>query len=148
MSDISPSIVPERLDQDTYLVVDDFGWIGRVWRETDVESTDRDTIVGALARGEFNKPVRIVAFNTAECWSSDVTMDIAEELQSAIGVVQSGVQGSGRQANRIRAASLRCSVAVTSNSSSRSSAVVRVSRSARAWSRMRGSTSSASLSLR
>jgi hypothetical protein len=29
--------------------------------------------------GEHNSPVRIVAFNTAEGWSRDVTVDIAEE---------------------------------------------------------------------
>lgn len=81
----SPSIVPERADHDTYLVVDDFGWIGCVWRETDVGSTDRETLIRALARGEFDKPVRIVAFNTAEGWSHDVTADIAEELHRRCG---------------------------------------------------------------
>lgn len=77
----SPSIVPERVDQDTYLVVDDFGWIGHVWRETEVGSTDRETLIRALVHGDFNKPVRIVAFNTGEGWSRDVTMDIADELR-------------------------------------------------------------------
>lgn len=80
----SPPLVPER-DQDTYLVVDDFGWIGCVWREIDVGSTDRETVVRALARGEYNKPVRIVAFNTAECWSRDVTIEIADELRRRYG---------------------------------------------------------------
>jgi hypothetical protein len=31
--------------------------------------------------GEFNNPVRIVAFNTVEGWSRDVTVDIADELR-------------------------------------------------------------------
>jgi hypothetical protein len=30
----TPSIVPRADDQDVYLVVDDFGRLGRVWRET------------------------------------------------------------------------------------------------------------------
>jgi len=77
----SPSIVPERVDEDTYLVVDDFGWIGCVWRETDAASTDRETLIRALVHGEFNKPVRIVAFNTADGWSRDVTIEIADELR-------------------------------------------------------------------
>ena len=77
----SPSIVPERVEQDTYLVVDDCGWIGCVWRETEVGSADRETLIRALVHGELNKPVRIVAFNTREGWSRDVTMEIADELR-------------------------------------------------------------------
>lgn len=77
----SPSIVPHGADQDTYLVVDDFGWIGCVWREIDVGSTDRETLIRALAHGEFNKPVRIVAFNIAQGWCRDATTDIADELR-------------------------------------------------------------------
>jgi hypothetical protein len=77
----SPSIVPERLDRDTYLVLDDFGWIGYVWRETDVGSTDRETLIRALVHGDYDKPVRIVAFNTAEGWSRDVTTEISAELR-------------------------------------------------------------------
>jgi hypothetical protein len=46
--DRSPSIVP-RENQDTYLVLDDFGArLGRVWRETDEESTDRETLIRDL----------------------------------------------------------------------------------------------------
>ncbi len=77
----SPSIVPHRTDQDTYLVLDDFGWIGRAWRETDVDSTDRETVIRDLRTGEYNNPVRIIAFNTTEGWSRDVTVDIADELR-------------------------------------------------------------------
>jgi hypothetical protein len=58
------------------------------------------------------------------------------------------VQGSGRQANRSREASLRASVASTSTSSSRSSAAVVDSPSARAASSTRFSASAAVLSLR
>jgi hypothetical protein len=31
--------------------------------------------------GQYSHPVRIVAFNTAEGWSRDVTIDIADELR-------------------------------------------------------------------
>ncbi len=44
----SPSIVPRGADQDTYLVLDDLGRIGCAWRETDVESTDRVTLIRDL----------------------------------------------------------------------------------------------------
>ena len=50
-------------DQDTYLVLGDFGWIGCHWRENEVGSTDRETLIRALAHGEFSKPIRIVVFN-------------------------------------------------------------------------------------
>jgi hypothetical protein len=34
-----------------------------------------------LVEGHYSRPVRIVAFNTAEGWSRDVTVDIADELR-------------------------------------------------------------------
>ena len=78
----SPSMVPQVGDQDTYLVLDDLGGrYGRAWRETDEESTDRETLIRDLFAGEYSNPVRIVAFNTAEGWSRDVTVDIADELR-------------------------------------------------------------------
>src|ERR1700749_5017307 len=77
----SPSIVPEWADQDTYIVLDDFGHMGCAWRETDVERADRERLIRDLADGLYRHPVRIVAFNTAEGWSRDVTMDIADELR-------------------------------------------------------------------
>jgi hypothetical protein len=78
----SPSIAPHGPEQDTYLVLDDFGGrLGCAWRETDQHQTDRDTLIRDLVSGEYSKPVRIVAFNTAEGWSRDVTVDIADELR-------------------------------------------------------------------
>ena len=77
----SPSIVPEWADHDTYLVLDDFGHLGCAWRETEVKSTDRERLIRDLADGQYRHPVRVVAFNTAEGWSRDATMDIADELR-------------------------------------------------------------------
>jgi hypothetical protein len=75
-------MVPHVGDQDTYLVLDDFGGrFGRAWRESDEGSTDRETLIRDLFAGEYSNPVRIVAFNTAEGWSRDVTVDIADELR-------------------------------------------------------------------
>ena len=31
--------------------------------------------------GDFNEPVRVVAFNTRERWADDVSRQIAEEIQ-------------------------------------------------------------------
>ena len=77
----SPSIVPHAADEDTYLVLDYFGRLGCAWRETDPESADRDAVISHLIRGEYNNPIRIVAFNASEGWCRDVTMDIADELR-------------------------------------------------------------------
>ena len=78
----SPSIVPHGADQDTYIVLDDFGGrLGSAWRETDAENADRKALIRDLVDGQYSKPVRIVAFNTAEGWSRDVTVDIADELR-------------------------------------------------------------------
>src|SRR5512139_3183079 len=72
----SPSIAPHGVDQDTYLILDDFGGrLGRAWRETDEAGTDRETLIGDLLAGNYSNPVRIVAFNTAE------VVDIADELR-------------------------------------------------------------------
>src|SRR5947209_20542378 len=76
----SPSIVPG-IDRDTCLVLDDFGPIGRAWSEIDVEDTDFETVITNLLDGRFNNPVRVVAFNTAEGWSRDISEVVALELR-------------------------------------------------------------------
>jgi hypothetical protein len=77
----SPSIVPREADQDTYLVLEDFGGIGCSWRETDAEDADRETLIRDLVDGQYRHPVRIVCFNSVEGWCRDVTLDIADELR-------------------------------------------------------------------
>jgi hypothetical protein len=62
-------------------VLDDFGRLGRSWRETDEERTDRETgIVDLCSMANIPNPVRVVAFNTAERWSRDVSAHIAAEI--------------------------------------------------------------------
>jgi hypothetical protein len=55
--------------------------MGLAWRETDDADTERAALVRDLLDGQYEDPVRIVAFNTAKGWSRDVTEDIADELQ-------------------------------------------------------------------
>jgi hypothetical protein len=62
-------------------VLDTIGERGLAWRETDDADTERATLVRDLLDGQYEDPVRIVAFNTSNGWSRDVTEDIAEELQ-------------------------------------------------------------------
>lgn len=78
----SPTTVPYGVDQTVYLVVDSFGASGTVYRETEVEQTDLETIIGDPMSGQFNDPVRVVAFNTLEHWSKDVSADVAAEIQT------------------------------------------------------------------
>jgi hypothetical protein len=76
-----PTIVPYGADQTVYLVVDSFGCLGGVYRETEIERADLDTIIADFLTGQFNDPVRVIAFNTLEHWSEDVSDEIATEIQ-------------------------------------------------------------------
>jgi hypothetical protein len=51
--------------------------------KTDDRETDRQTLIRDMLDGQYENPVRIVAFNTAEGWSRDVSEDIANDLQDA-----------------------------------------------------------------
>jgi len=62
-----------------YLVLDDFGVFGQAYRETDPTRADRQTVVANLLAGQYEHPVRVVAFNTAEGWAHDVSAQIARE---------------------------------------------------------------------
>jgi hypothetical protein len=77
----TPSIVPNDNDETIYLVADDFGRLGRAWREADYETTDLETVIQDLLTGQYGNPIRVVAFNTAERWSEDVSEDVARELR-------------------------------------------------------------------
>jgi hypothetical protein len=80
-SNWTPSIVPAAMIRPSTWVVDDFGQRGRSWREADVETTDLETVIHDLVTGQYNNPIRVVSFNTAEGWSSDVSVDVAQELR-------------------------------------------------------------------
>jgi hypothetical protein len=76
----SPGIAPDiPYSVMVHTVLDDFGKLGRSWRELDENATsERDIgIVRTILSGEFNEPVQVVAFNVTEGWCRDVTEDIA-----------------------------------------------------------------------
>jgi hypothetical protein len=77
----TPSIVPSGHDQTVYLVINNFGNLGSAFAETDVDKADLETIIGDLMSGQYGAPVRVVAFNTAEQWSADVSQDVAHEIR-------------------------------------------------------------------
>jgi len=80
----SPSIVPQGFDVDVYIVLDDFGRLGRSYREVEEDAADRETVIRNLMNGQYNDPIRIVSFNTAEGWATDVTEDIAIEIRDRV----------------------------------------------------------------
>jgi hypothetical protein len=75
----TPSPVPD-FDIAVHVVLDDFGAAGRVYRETDEARASRGDVIDDLLTDQFNNPLRVIAFNTAEGWARDVSEDIAWEL--------------------------------------------------------------------
>ena len=80
----SPPLAPVGFDVDVYVVLDDFGSIGRSYRETAEEGADRESLIRDLMGGQYNNPVRIVCFNTAKGTSRDATLEIAQEIQDRV----------------------------------------------------------------
>jgi hypothetical protein len=81
-SNWTPTVVPYGADQTVHLVIDRFGRLGSVYRETEIERADLETIIADLVSGQVNDPIRVVAFNTLEHWSEDVSEYIAFEIQT------------------------------------------------------------------
>jgi hypothetical protein len=64
--------------------LNDFGRYGRAYSETSEERADLETTITDLITGQYDRPVRVVAFNTAEGWSADVSEDIAREIMRRV----------------------------------------------------------------
>jgi hypothetical protein len=77
----TPSIVPRDDDQTVYLVMDDLGRLGRIWREAAVGETDLETIITDMLTGQYTSPIGVFGFNPMEGWSRDVSADVAQELR-------------------------------------------------------------------
>jgi hypothetical protein len=75
-----PSIVPYGADQTLFLVVEAFGPEG-LGLQTAAERTDLETVITDLMSGRFDNPIGILAFNTLEHWTDDVSQDVAREIQ-------------------------------------------------------------------
>jgi hypothetical protein len=48
--------------------------------ETDKAEADRETIVGNFLGGQYNRPLRVIAFKVDERWCREVSEDIAVEV--------------------------------------------------------------------
>jgi hypothetical protein len=73
-------LAPREPDVTVYIVLNDFGPLGSAYVETDEAEADETTIIENILSGQYSHPVRVVAFNTAEGWSRDVTEDIARAV--------------------------------------------------------------------
>jgi hypothetical protein len=82
-----PSIVPYGADQTVYLVVDASGSVGAQKNER----TDIETVIPELLSGRFNDPVEVLAFNTLEHWTDDLSKDIAREIRCRCDIEGHGI---------------------------------------------------------
>ena len=60
---------------------------GSIARPTKRQPAASD-VIDDLLTGQFNNPLRVIAFNTAEGWSRDVSEDIAWELTRRVAADQ------------------------------------------------------------
>src|ERR1700674_4971349 len=108
----TPKIVPYGADQTVYLVIDRFGGLGTVYRETETERADLETIIADLISGQFNDPIRVVAFNTLEHWSEDVSEYVAFEIHTRFDIegvaVPEHIRDFVASYTAVRTASSRC----------------------------------------
>src|SRR5271169_5517121 len=90
----TPSIVPNGDNQTIYLVLNDFGQLGRAYCEASKDRSDLETMISDLMSGQYDKPVRVVAFNTAERWSEDVSEKIAREIMRRVALAGDALPSS------------------------------------------------------
>jgi hypothetical protein len=82
LGDWTVSTVPFGADQTLYVVVDRVGGAGRSPSEAEIERADFESIILDLLSGQFGDPIRVIAFNTLEHWSEDVSAEVAREIQT------------------------------------------------------------------
>ena len=77
----TPFLAPGfRNDTTGYIVLNNFGKLGSAYVETDESEADEGVVIGDIISGAHSNPLRVVAFNTQEGWSRDVTEDIAHKI--------------------------------------------------------------------
>jgi hypothetical protein len=91
-----PPLNPEN-DVTAYIVVEDFGDLGRAFLETDLAEADHDTVVRNMISGEYSDPLRVVALNTVEGWSRDVSEEIAYDVLDAAFDPETTLSAGGKR---------------------------------------------------
>jgi hypothetical protein len=77
-----PTLAPTN-NVSVYLVLEHFGKPGNAWREIDEAEANEAAVIVGILTGENEHPLRVVAFNTDEGWSHDVTSEVALKLSEA-----------------------------------------------------------------
>jgi hypothetical protein len=75
----TPSIAADH-DVTVHIALDDFGKLGRAYRETDEANTSLRDVIDDLLTGQYSSPIRVVAFNTSEGWARDASEDVARDV--------------------------------------------------------------------
>jgi hypothetical protein len=121
----------EHREDTVYLVLDDFGAFGRAYRETGEGRADRQTLLANLLSGQYERPLRIVAFNTAEAWARDVTAEIAREVQARTRHDDDHAPALREFIDRALSSSRLCAIGASSSAVAEAVAAIRVSTPAR-----------------
>jgi hypothetical protein len=91
------SLVPE---QDLHFVLCDFGRSGQAsgqaYVEADPTEADASAIVRNLLRGQYDRPVRVLALNVEEGWVRDVSEIIAAKVQDVARREEQGLTAGTR----------------------------------------------------
>ena len=90
----TPSIVPNGHDQNFYIVVNNYGKLGPAFAETDMGEADLETTITDLMSGQYDDPVRVVAFNTSERWSEDASEDVARGIMRRLDLAGGALRSS------------------------------------------------------
>ena len=77
-----PDAVPYGADRTIYIVVDSYVSSANGSQEEQLEREDFDDIISEFIAGQFRDPLRVLAFNTLEHWSKDLSADVAREIQT------------------------------------------------------------------
>jgi hypothetical protein len=96
-----PRLVSDPSDDVTvYLVLNDYK-TGLAYVETAPAEADRETIIRNFLSGQYANALRVIAFNTAEGWSRDVSEDVAGEvLERAFDADDNLLEGTERFIDR------------------------------------------------
>jgi hypothetical protein len=68
-------------EQDLHFVLCDYGRCGQAYVETDPTEADASTIVRNFLRGQYDRPLRVLAMNVEEGWVRDVSKIIAAKVR-------------------------------------------------------------------
>jgi hypothetical protein len=85
MRHVDPKSLAHQPSGTVHLVLEDFGVLGRAYRETDEAHADAATIVERILRGDYSAPVQVVAFNLENGWVRDVSAQIARAVLAEAG---------------------------------------------------------------